>query len=575
MLSVCLNFLYMLFTSYVTGFAALWLIGRFCTGRKRKEGPEAFCSLEKADSPVMAGLVVLTVYAQTFSLFYKVGLLANLLLLFICVLIIIIFGRNIREELHRQKEKLTTGNIPGNIPGNILFAVFLFFLFAYGTSRGIIHYDTGLYHAQSIRWVEEYGVVKGLGNLHCRLAYNSSSFCLSALFSFAFLGGQSLHCMAGFLALLLSGVCSEVILAVRRKKLLLSDFARIMAIYYLLMVFDEMVSPASDYFMVLTVFYLVIRWLELLEREEKSFVPYGLLCLLGVHVMGIKLSAALILILVIKPAAMLLRDKNWRGIISFLLLGAVIIMPYLIRNIIISGWLVYPFTFPDLFAVDWKVPKGIADYDAKEIQVWGRGLYDVALYEEPFYTWFPSWLAGQGMVDRLFVLTGIGAALLFFPAALVIIIKGKREWYDFLPVAAAVNSSFLLWLFSAPLMRYGCVYVYLAATVTFGGFILYRLKSRTAWRIIYACIGMLALYKLFAFGKEITAAGDGRYLVCQKDYEDFKVTAYEIDGCTFYYAAEGDRTGYQAFPSSPARAGIILRGDGLKDGFASSGTTGE
>ena len=83
----------------------------------------------------------------------------------------------------------------------------LFFVFAYGASTGIIHYDTGLYHAQSIRWIEEYGVVPGLGNLHTRLAYNSASFCLSALYSFAFLGGQSYHCVAGFLAFLLAVVC--------------------------------------------------------------------------------------------------------------------------------------------------------------------------------------------------------------------------------------------------------------------------------------------------------------------------------------------------------------------------------
>lgn len=61
-----------------------------------------------------------------------------------------------------------------------------------------MHYDSDLYHAQSIRWIEEYGVVPGLGNLHERFAYNSSFFALSALFSMKFLCGTSMHTMSGF-----------------------------------------------------------------------------------------------------------------------------------------------------------------------------------------------------------------------------------------------------------------------------------------------------------------------------------------------------------------------------------------
>jgi hypothetical protein len=34
------------------------------------------------------------------------------------------------------------------------------------------HYDDGLYFQQSLRWLREYPLVPGLGNLHSRLAYN-------------------------------------------------------------------------------------------------------------------------------------------------------------------------------------------------------------------------------------------------------------------------------------------------------------------------------------------------------------------------------------------------------------------
>ncbi|EMO63800.1 hypothetical protein LEP1GSC133_1179, partial [Leptospira borgpetersenii serovar Pomona str. 200901868] len=34
-------------------------------------------------------------------------------------------------------------------------------------------YDSGLYHIQSIKWIQEYSVVPGLANLHGRFGFNS------------------------------------------------------------------------------------------------------------------------------------------------------------------------------------------------------------------------------------------------------------------------------------------------------------------------------------------------------------------------------------------------------------------
>ena len=559
MLSVCLIFLYVLLTAYLTGFLVLKGIGRFCTGRNRKEVPETTWHTLKIDSYCMAGLVALTVYAQFFSLFHKVGFAANILLLFLCTVIIAVFRRDLFKELLKVKETVTWKKAAG--------CLFLFLLFSYGTSRGIIHYDTGLYHAQSIRWIEEYGIVKGLGNLHCRLAYNSSAFSLSALFSFSFLGIQSYHCMAGFFGLILAKVCGEIAEAFRRKRLILSDFARIACIYYLLIIFDEMVSPASDYFTVLTIFYIVIRFLDLAEKKEESWIPYGLLSLVAVYAMSLKLSAALILLLVVKPAAMLIKSRNLRGIFFFIGLGTVAIAPYLIRNVIISGWLIYPFTAVDLFSVDWKIPKGIADYDAKEIQAWGRGIYDAARYGAPITSWFPEWLGGLGAVDKLSVLGAALSVPVSVAAAFVIWIKRKKEMYDFLLAAATVNLSFLFWLFSAPLIRYGCVYVWLASALTLGGLMLYVVKGKYAWRAIYIALGLFACYKVYAFGREVASVCDGNYMINQKDYENFEMNVYEIDGLTFFYPVTGDRAGYAAFPSSPAEAEMTLRGTNIREGF--------
>ncbi len=548
MLSCLLIWMYMLFTCYVTGFACIRLISGKGTYRFRRR-----------TSYFYAGIAAVTVYAQLFSLFWKVGLMANLILLLICVLCILAFKREMVSDLHLFRLTIT--------PVRLAIVFLLLLLFAYGTATGNIHYDTGLYHAQSIRWIEEYGAVPGLGNLHSRLAYNSAAFCLSALYSMSFLGGQSYHCCAGFLAYLLAVVCGEALTRDRSKKPLLSDFARIISIYYLLMIFDEMISPASDYFMVLLVFYIVIRWLELIERKEEHDLPYALLCVLCVVVFTVKLSGAMILLLTLKPAVMMVRGRRYKEILKFLGLGALAAAPFLARNVILSGWLIYPFTAIDLFSFDFKIPKGMAAYDAKEIQVWGRGLTDVNRYGDPVMSWLPEWVSGLSGTNQVFLLLALCGVLLFLVMAVYGVIRKKREMADFLHISGTLILCFLFWLLSAPLIRYGCVFLWLAPVLVWGYAYLKISPHLDRFKIYFIVLVLFAVYKLAAFGVETGRSATTAYLISQKDYENFETVPYMLHGYTFYYPKEGDRTGYRDFPASPGKAEDIFRGKTIEEGF--------
>lgn len=555
MISVILIWLYMTVTCYIIGFACIRAISGILL---RTEGFRTV----RGTTYLYAGIGAVTVYSQLYSIFGGVGLEANVVLLLICVLCILIYRRDYAEQLHTFRFTVT--------PGKAVTIGILFLLFAYGTSFGIIHYDTSLYHAQSIRWIEEFGVVLGLGNIHTRLAYNSAAFCLSALYSMAFLGGQSYHCCAGYPAFLLAVVCAEAFRGERLKKPQLSDLVRLTGIYYLLIIFDEMVSPASDYFMVLLVFYIVIRWLELLEEKETSYLPYGLLCLLSITVLTVKLSGALILLLTLKPAVMLVKEKKVKEILIFLLTGFVMVLPFFIRNVILSGWLVYPFTFIDLFDFDYKIPKGVADYDSKEIQVWGRGYSDVTRFEEPITAWLPDWIRGLDLTDKGFLALAAAGLLVFMGLILYALIKKKKDMADYLHVAGVLTTCFLFWLCSAPLIRYGCVFLWLMPVLIWG-YVYLKISPRTDhYKLYLIVLIMVGTYKIGAFGAEAAKSATTEYLVLQKDYENFETISCEINGYTFYYPIEGDRTGYKDFPSLPLKKKIIFRGDDLKDGFIST-----
>lgn len=611
MLSVIFIWIYIILTSFLVGYGVL----RFLT-QHLAYGVDAY---------MMCGLVCVTVYAQFFSLFAGVGLWANIILCAVSIGIFLRERKGIVEVIQNQlllsgvcgrrkagsADDGDTAELCVGICGKSkrmfrtvkwVAVIALFFLFAYGTSRGIPHYDTALYHAQSIRWIEEYGAVKGLGNLHCRLAYNSSSFALSALYSMAFLGGQSFHCAAGFLAFVLAAGCLRLVDSIRDRKLRTSDFARVMCVYYLVNIFDEMVSPASDYFMVLIAFYLVITWLSLAERGEKEIFPYALLCVLAVFLLTVKLSAALILLLTIYPACRLVKEKRWGQTGIYLGLGFVTALPFLIRNVLLSGWLIYPFTSIDLFDAVWKIPKGVADYDAREIQVWGRGYSDVARYDIQPHEWQPDWFRGLAGSDKVFVLAAVLSVVVLLAWVGYFLwrhcFSGVRQAVSFalLTVQGAVSASFLFWLSTSPLMRYGCVYVYLTPVVIFGGMYAAITEARkrraengsgkvaavgesgkrTAqtgqWRTavdfcVCAAVILLLAYKAFALGRGIVASYENDYWILQKDYENFDVESCEIEGVTFYYPVTGDQTGYDAFPAAPVRPQIAFLGEGIADGF--------
>ncbi|WP_026489031.1 LIC_10190 family membrane protein [Butyrivibrio sp. XBB1001] len=595
MLSVVLIWIYVLITTYLTGFAFL----RFVTSlecmhsQKGSKGTYKKYNTHFRASFIVAGLVVNTVYAELFSIFAGVGIAANVLMVAFCVLIAVYYREELIGDFIDVSRLFVTGYAG-------YYYLLIFLIMAYGTSHGLMHYDSDLYHAQAIHWIEDYGVIKGLGNLHVRLAYNSASFALSALYSMSFITGQSFHVMAGFCALMLAWECLDLKDIVRRGHPIISDFARIMGIYYLFTVFDEIVAPASDYFLSTFIFYIVIRWLDMNVKHERSYVPYIMLSLLGVYAVTIKLSAAPILILAIIPIYRLLSGKNpgkSKALLISVLLAFIIAIPYFIRNLIISGWLVYPVTAINLFGVDWKIPKGIADYDAKEIKVYGRGFTDVETYGDmPLSQWLPQWFAGIHGLNKIMLILDIAAIAIYLVCLVyffaVAINKktefGKKKVFnisrhsilnfaDFITISTTMVVCLLFWLFTAPLIRYGEVYVCLTFAIIFGrllisGFNLLDADGIFAKRLIAITAIIIAVwvgYKGVNVVKEDMPRFNPDYLLVQQDYGRYEADTFQISGMTFYYPVEGDRIGYDLFPSAPRNmeGEIEFRGYDIFSGF--------
>lgn len=596
MLTVVLIWIYVIITTYLTGYGLLMsLVNWPGMNRKRDNGRRRKYDFRSPLCFIMAGVVIVTVYAQIFSFFGGVGLGANIILVCACVLIAVYYRYDLLENSHQLIRVLQSAR-------RTYVYLAVFFLMAYGASHGIMHYDSDLYHAQAIHWIEQYGIVKGLGNLHVRLAYNSAAFPLTALYSFRFLGGQSYHVMSGFFALLLSFKCLEITDVYRRGHLVISDFGRIAALYYLFNIYDEMMAPASDYFLSCLIFYIIIDWLDLYVRHERSYVPYILLALLGIFAITIKLSAAPMMLLTVIPIYKLFRGRTREKTNAFFIsvaLSLIITVPFLIRNVIISGWILYPVTFLDFFNFSWEIPKGLAAYDALEIRTFGRGYNDVAAFgHASFSEWVPNWFKSITGLNKIMLILDIvsiavyAVYLLYF----VFVLAGKKsekisgldkvkvfeinkrsmlKHADFLTMGATLIGCLAFWFLSAPLIRYGVVYVFLTPAVILGRLfiIIYNRIDDKAKDVVMRAVTLFFCIWIFYKGINLLLEDISKFnainLVKQQDYGTYDISGFTIEGVTFYYPKEGDRIGYYPFPAAThdLLGEMELIGDDIREGF--------
>ena len=503
----------------------------------------------------------MTVYAEFFSLFYKVGVVASVVLFVINLVIFLLL-----------KKEITTFVMKCLLASKILYKIAILMLctgvILMISSTAVHHYDTYLYHAQSIRWIEEYGIVPGMGNLHNRLAYNSAIFPLQALFSLEFLLGRSLHSINGFIVVLMLGYALCTMKSFREKRVFASDFLRLLLIVFLLNEQNcgTISSPGSDILALGLVAYIMTKWTSYWEDGERDDAPYVMLSLLGVYAVSVKLSAAMIVLLALMPAVSLIRNKKWRQITVYISLGMIIIVPFLIRNIIISGYLVYPYPELDLFNVDWKMPEYTLLFDRNEIKAWGWGLNDVSRFDAPLKEWFPVWIGSMGnLMQKMFYLN----MMLLLPSVIYGIYRGimKKEWNSLLMIITMI-SCFALWFIGSPLPRYGSVFLMLLPIFILGKLMQHLMRDKKAG--MWFC-GIYVVCILICMEIPINYLSKNNiHKFKSPDYHQIEANVRMLGDVVIYTPVNGDQMGYYKFPSTPygRRLDLIeLREDNLREGF--------
>jgi hypothetical protein len=325
-------------------------------------------------------------------------------------------------------------------------------------------YDSAFYHFQNIRWNEEYAVVSGVANLDDRFGFNSNYFLLSAIFSFRFLLGEAIYPLQPLIVTVAGyWVLYELFISkyeVKRIVILLSYILLFwVSIYFL-------GNTSTDILPNVVVFYIIAR-IVLYPKLLKANFLIGII--LPVFLLTCKLSFFSIGLISICLLYNLFKEKKYKVISFVCIAGILILIPWLIRNVMISGYLIYPFYQIDLFSFDWKVPREVAIREKDYIFDIGYYFFRVALR-------YP----GESIRDPLFVniLTDIIYLLTLcsFIFASYPMLKKRKEIKGHIYLLYVVFFvSIVVWAFGGPDIRF--VPGILCAVIFTGGVLLYRNRA--------------------------------------------------------------------------------------------------
>lgn len=426
--------------------------------------------------------------------------------------------------------------------------------------------DHELYHFQTMKWIQNYSVVPGLGNLHGRLTFNSSFFLITTLFSFhpdhfpLFYPINSL-CFLVFSVWLFSRIKKD------------SSFWLVLGIagiyISLVYVFRLILSSSSnDVLPNILVAYILVS--AILESDKKSLLSRLLpLVVVSTFCITLKLSSIFIILIPLYVLFLLAKQKEYRIVICSVVLMAIIVLPWIARFIVLSGYLIYPFPAIDIFAFDWKIPLSEVQLEKNWVTSWARipTVDQKVVLAMPFAEWFPEWASKQGIFVLLLHLLAICSPVY------LLFLRGKSNVISvFIWLVAFIGFVYCFSL--APAIRF---YIGFLAVTPFLPLLVFKGLNVRLLKIAIMLFASFYMVKsgCFEFKRMMLFSYQNPFIYPTfyglKNCEDLnnETHAFENSDVVIYLYKDGDVQGQNAcFPSALGCSPYLeMRTNDLKDGF--------
>ena len=539
------------FSIFIFGTSVFNIIERFSNDR------EPFKSFS-FDKIFFLGFVTLSSLCGILSILVPIGKIITILFLVIICLLLITFYSAVTVRLNEFLDSFRLFD-----KRELIFIFFLSLFILTAVIQEISFYDTALYHAQTIQWIKKFAVVPGLGNIDERLAFNSMFFPVSALFTF--------H-MKDSMIFPLNGLCYFVLILklffLVHKEMLKAQKWK--AVFYILLVLISVLtlspnlnSASPDVICSILILYILIYIVDIRTTGEEIDRPT--VYLLGSMVftcVGFKLSSLFLIAIIF----LILKNIRIRELLILLLIGCFILLPFLIRNYYLSGYLLFPFPAIDLFNVDWKIAKEDVIAIKQETENFAKisTLPSPEVVKMKIFEWIIPWFKSLNFNFKAIVVIDILSIFSFF------IIVLKKE-FTLSKILLIVYLNILFWFLMAPDPRFAYGFLFFCFSLTISYFI--KLLEISRWRhniLSYVRFGM-SVFLLAIILRHISYPFETiktpSLLLIPAKFGKVATTEYD-SGFKYRVPVTGDQSYYSEIPCVPyPLKNIEPRGPDLQNGF--------
>lgn len=302
-------------------------------------------------------------------------------------------------------------------------------------------FDGAFYHHQNIRWNEEFAAVPGLANLEDRFGFNSNYLLISAIFSFRFMFGEPLYALQSTLFVYIT--CWLLTELIKSNFKIKHIIASIIFLVFFSINSELLCDSSTDIVPNLCTFYFILKFVFYpnLFKDQLLFV-----ILLPISLVTFKLSTFPLSFASLYIIILYLKKKTCQPVLFCAAVATSIIFVWFARNIIVSGYLVFPLHEVDLFSFDWKVPGSVA-----KLERWGIHGYAKKVFYETVTTW--HYLRHAVLTYKIYLINNSFIMLSFISIAISPLIV----LYSYIKKKAVNHVYYILYIFSSIYILYWAV----------------------------------------------------------------------------------------------------------------------
>ncbi|HXB29165.1 MAG TPA: hypothetical protein VNW49_05065 [Puia sp.] len=340
---------------------------------------------------LLTGLMGITAIGQWIVLFLPINIIT---LLGILIVFGIISGLR-KKKISRIFMNCRILNQNNSVLFYIVFLVFLVLIMVFNAGPVTMD-DTASYHIQMVKWIQEFGSVPGIANLHMRFGFNSSWFSSIGLLSYPFPGLNTYITLNGLLCVWFCYFLLEKTFAFSKAgvsgKPLNQEVGTL--ILLVLSLFNWSIirgSASSANYDFISTCCIAVLFINLYNNQNKAPIEW---LIWPVYLFTVRIMNFPLLILSMVYIFHFLKPVPIKRLLLILFFGGFIIVPFLIRNIILSGYLFFPVYQLDFFSFDWKADKMKLIEISNYIKYFNRvnPMYQSMTITERMY--FPNWISG-------------------------------------------------------------------------------------------------------------------------------------------------------------------------------------